>query len=154
MANLAQTVNVLQALILTDKDRMLLTPTYHVFDLYKVFQDSRSLAIQLWSPDYSYGGRKIPAVNASAARDSAGVVHVSLVNLDPAKRVRVRADLGSIAFRSVSGRVLTSGKFNDYNTFDQPDKVRPAVFNGAKKEGNDLEVDLPPMSVVVLDLKN
>ncbi len=154
MANLAQTVNVLQAMILTDKDKMLLTPTYHVFDLYTVFQNAHSLAIQLQSPDYSYGGGKIPAVNASAARDSNGVVHVSLVNLDPAKRVAVRANLGSVPFKTVSGRMLTSAKFNDYNSFEQPDRVKPVAFNGAKKEGNDLVVDLPPMSVVVLDLKN
>ena len=154
MANLAQTVNVLQAMILTDKDKMLLTPTYHVFDLYTVFQNAHSLAIQLQSPDYSYGGAKIPAVNASAARDSNGVVHVSLVNLDPAKRIAVRANLGSVPFRTVSGRMLTSAKFNDYNSFEQPDRVKPVAFNGAKKEGNDLVVDLPPMSVVVLDLKN
>src|ERR1700761_1490432 len=74
MANLAQTVNVLQALILTDKDKLLLTPTYHVFDLYKVHQDARLLAIRVSSPDYSYGGEKIPAVNVSASRDSAGAV--------------------------------------------------------------------------------
>ena len=154
MANLAQTVNVLQAMILTDKDKMLLTPTYHVFDLYTVFQNAHSLAIQLQSPDYSYGGGKIPAVNASAARDSNGVVHVSLVNLDPAKRIAVRTNLGSVAFRTVSGRMLTSAKFSDYNSFEQPDRVKPVAFNGAKKEGNDLVVDLPPMSVVVLDLKN
>ena len=94
MANLAQTVNVLQALILTDKDKMLLTPTYHVFDLYKVFQNSHSLAIQLFAPEYSYGGGKIPAVNASAAKDSDGVVHIALVNLDPVKRVSVRMNMG------------------------------------------------------------
>jgi alpha-L-arabinofuranosidase len=154
MANLAQTVNVLQALVLTDKDRMLLTPTYYIFDLYKVFQDARSLTVQLNSPDYSYGSGKIPAVNASAAKDSNGVVHLSLVNLDPTKKIRVKAGLGAIAFQTVQGRVLTSAKFNDYNTFDDPGKVKPAVFNGARKEGSDVVVDLPPMSVVVLDLKN
>jgi alpha-N-arabinofuranosidase len=154
MANLAQTVNVLQALVLTDKDRMLLTPTYHIFDLYKVFQDSRSLAIQLKSPDYSFGNGKIPAVNASAARDSSGVVHVALVNLDPGKKIEVRADMGAIGFKSVTGRVLTSAKFTDVNSFDVPDRVKPAVFSGARKEGADLVVELPAMSVVVLDLKN
>jgi alpha-N-arabinofuranosidase len=154
MANLAQTVNVLQALVLTDKDRMLLTPTYHVFDLYRSFQDSRSLATLLKSPDYSFGGASIPAVNASAARDSAGVVHISLVNLDAAKKIVVRADMGSIAFKAISGRILTSAKFNDYNTFDAPDRIKPVVFNGARKEGSDVVVELPPMSVVVLDLKN
>ncbi len=154
MANLAQTVNVLQALVLTNKDKMLLTPTYYTFDLYKVFQDARSLAIQVQSPDYTYGSGKIPAVNVSAARDSSGTVHVALVNLDPLKAIKVRTGMGSIPFRTVQGQVLTSAKFNDYNSFEQPDRVKPVAFSGAKKEGSDLVVDLPPSSVVVLDLKN
>ncbi|HLZ89514.1 MAG TPA: alpha-L-arabinofuranosidase C-terminal domain-containing protein [Puia sp.] len=153
MANLAQTVNVLQALILTDKDRMLLTPTYHVFDLYKVHQDARSLVMHLWSPEYVHGAEKIPAVNASASRDSSGVVHISLVNLDPAKKVAVRANLPGITFKTVQGQVLTSARFTDVNTFDDPNRVKPAAFAGAKKDGADLVVELPAMSVVVLELK-
>ena len=153
MAALAQTVNVLQALILTDKDKMLLTPTYHVFDLYKVHQDARQLAIRIKSPDYSFGGGSIPAVNASASRDSSGTVHISLVNLDPQKKITIRTSLPGIKFGAVQGQVLTASRFNDFNSFEQPNKVRPAVFNGAKKDGGDLVVELPAMSVVVLELK-
>ena len=152
MANLAQTVNVLQALVLTEKDKMLLTPTYHVFDLYKVHQGARSLELNFMSPDYVFNGQRIPAVNASASRDGE-LTHISLVNLDPAKKVSVRADLGSLAFKTVTGQVLTSPKYTDINTFDKPNNVKPAAFNGARKEGNDLVVDMPPMSVVVLELK-
>jgi len=153
MANLAQTVNVLQALILTDKDKMLLTPTYHVFDLYKVHQDARALSLQFSSPDYVYNGEKIPAVNASASRDSAGAIHISLVNIDPSKKITVRTSLQGLSFKTIQGQILTSAKFTDINTFDQPSKVKPAVFSGAKKEGNDLVVELPAQSVVVLELK-
>ena len=153
MAALAQTVNVLQALVLTDKDKMVLTPTYYVFDLYKVHQDAKSLVIQLASPDYLYNGRRIPAVNASASRDSSGAIHISLVNLDPSKKIQVRAVLPGIAFAGVSGEVLTSGNFSDINSFDQPGKVKPAAFSGARKDGDALIVELPPASVVVLELK-
>jgi len=83
MANLAQTVNVLQALILTDKEKMLLTPTYHVFDMYKVHHDATWLPLQVNTPDYVLGDVKVPAVNASASRDKNGAVHITLVNLDP-----------------------------------------------------------------------
>ena len=152
MAALAQTVNVLQALVLTDKDKMLLTPTYYIFDMYKVHQDAKSLVIQLASPDYVYEGRRIPAVNASASRDSSGAVHISLVNLDPSKTITVRAGLPETAYTKVGGQILTSGRFNDVNTFDQPNKVKPAVFNGARKDGDELVVEMPPMSVVVLEL--
>jgi alpha-N-arabinofuranosidase len=153
MAALAQTVNVLQALILTDKDKMLLTPTYHVFDLYKVHQDAHSLAIRIKSPDYAYRGAKIPAVNASASRDSAGVVHISFVNLDPAKKITIHASLPGITYTTIQGQVLTSSKFNDINTFDEPEKIKPADFTAAKKEAGGLTVELPAMSVVVLELK-
>jgi len=153
MANLAQTVNVLQALVLTEKNRMLLTPTYWVFDLYKVHQDARLLPIQFYSPDYMHGAEKLPAVNASASRDSSGSIHVSFVNLDPAKKVTVRASLPGISFATVQGQVLSSAKFTDINTFDEPNRVKPAVFNGARREGNELVVDLPAMSVVVLEMK-
>jgi alpha-N-arabinofuranosidase len=146
-------VNVLQSLVLTDKDKMLLTPTYYVFDLYKVHQDAQSLVIQLASPDYVYGGRRIPAVNASASRDSSGAIHISLVNLDPSKKITVRASLPGIAFAGASGQVLTSSAFTDINTFDQPARVKPAVFTGAQKQGDDLVVEMPAQSIVVLELK-
>jgi alpha-N-arabinofuranosidase len=153
MAALAQTVNVLQSLVLTDKDKMLLTPTYYVFDLYKVHQDAHSLVVQLASPDYVYEGRRIPAVNASASRDSSGAIHISLVNLDPSRKITVRAALPGISFANVSGQVLTSGHFTDINSFDQPAKVKPAAFTGAQKQGDDLVVEMPPVSIVVLELK-
>jgi alpha-N-arabinofuranosidase len=153
MAALAQTVNVLQALVLTDKDKMLLTPTYYLFDLYKVHQDAQSLVIQLASPDYIYDGHRIPAVNASASRDSSGAVHISLVNLDPSKKITVRAALPGISFQRIQGQVLTAERINDINSFDQPARVKPTVFDGAKKDGDDLVVELPAKSVVVLELK-
>jgi len=153
MANLAQTVNVLQALVLTDKDKMVLTPTYHVFDLYKVHQDASLLQVQFYSPDYTYQGKKVPAVNASASRDASGAVHISLVNVDPSRKITIRTSLQGISWKSVDGQILTSASFTDLNTFDQPAKVRPAAFSGAKKEGNDLVVELPARSVVVLELK-
>jgi alpha-N-arabinofuranosidase len=100
-----------------------------------------------------HGAEKIPAVNVSASKDSTGAIHISFVNLDPANKISVRASLAGVAFKTVQGQVLTSPKFTDINTFDNPNKVKPAVFNGAKKDGADLVVELPAMSVVVLELK-
>ena len=153
MAALAQTVNVLQSLVLTNKDKMLLTPTYYVFDLYKVHQDAHSLVIQLSGPDYVYQGRRIPAVNASASRDSSGAIHISLVNLDPTKKVTVRAALPGMTYANVTGQVLTSTHFTDINNFDQPAKVKPVAFTGAQKQGDELVVEMPAESIVVLELK-
>lgn len=153
VANLAQTVNVLQSIVLTQGDKMLLTPTYHVFDLYKVHQDAKLLPVQFTSPDYTMGDEKIPAVNASASRDSAGAVHITLVNLDPAKKITVRTSLNDISWKNVSGQILTSAKLTDINTFENPDKVHIVKFNGAKKEGNNLAIELSAQSIVMLELK-
>ena len=95
----------------------------------------------------------VPAVNASASRDSAGAVHISLVNIDPTKKNTVRVPLQGLPSKSVQGQILTSAKFTDVNTFDQPGKVHSAAFNGAKKSGNELVVEMPPASIVVLELK-
>jgi len=153
MANLAQVVNVLQALILTQGDKMLLTPTYHVFDLYKEHMDARLLVVKFNSPNYIYGKEKIPAINMSASIDSAGAVHISLVNLDPTKSCTIRTSLQGLPSKSIQGRILTSEKYNDVNTFEQPDKVHVVAFKDTKKEGGDLVVTLPARSVVMLELR-
>jgi len=153
MAELAQTVNVLQALILTDKEKMLLTPTYHVFDLYKVHHDAKYLPIQLNSPAYTSGNEQIPSVNVSASQDSTGTVHISFVNLHPTQKITVNTSLQDVKWKGVTGQILTSSKVTDINTFDQPNKVHIEKFAGAKKQGDQLVVELPPVSVVVLELK-
>ena len=153
MANLAQTINVLQAVILTKGRQMLLTPTYHVFDLYKVHHDAKYLPVQLITPDYSIDGQKIPAVNVSASQDSTGVVHISFVNLDPNAAIPVKLSLKDVRWNSVTGEMITSGKVSDINTFEQPKNITISKFIAARKEGDYLIVSLPPKSVVVLELK-
>lgn len=153
VANLAQTVNVLQALILTSGDSMLLTPTYHVFDMYKVHQDAEWLPVQIQTPYYRQGGDSIAAVNVSASKDSHGAVHISLVNLDAAKAIQVNIALSDRKLPPVSGQVLTSARINDVNTFSHPDKVTIKKFTAYRKEGGVLQVELPSKSVVVLEMR-
>ncbi|HWA09746.1 MAG TPA: alpha-N-arabinofuranosidase [Opitutaceae bacterium] len=152
MANIAQMINVLQSMILTDKEKMLRTPTYHVFDMFKVHQGATSLGLQLVSPDYVLGANRIPAVSASASRDAAGKIHVSLANADPKNAVALDCRLTGVAAKSVSGTVLTAPDFTAHNTFDQPDAIAPKVFNGATVTAGGLNVTLPAKSVVVLEL--
>ncbi|TKC10473.1 alpha-N-arabinofuranosidase [Pedobacter polaris] len=154
MANLAQTVNVLQALVLTEKNKVILTPTYHIFDLYKVHQDAKYLPIDFVSPDYTSGDKKIPALNVSASQDETGAIHISLVNLDPNKKITLNTVLEGLNWKNVTGQILTSAKITDVNSFDNPNKIHIVKFNGAKKSGNKLSVELPAQSVVVLELKN
>ncbi|HEX6180258.1 MAG TPA: alpha-N-arabinofuranosidase [Chitinophagaceae bacterium] len=152
LANLAQTVNVLQALILTKGAQMLLTPTYHVFDLYKVHHDAKLIPVQFQSPDYVNGDQKLPALNVSASKDSTGAVHISLVNIDANKPISVQTTIEG-NWKSVTASILTSEKVNDYNSFDQPNKVSIKPFNGVKLQGGKLSIDLPAKSVVVVELK-
>jgi alpha-N-arabinofuranosidase len=153
MANLAQTINVLQSIVLTEGNKMLLTPTYYVFDLYKVHQDAKWLPVKFNSPDYIVGDQKLPAINVSASRDSSGAIHMTIVNLDPNKQISLNTSLNGAQWNTVNGQVLTSAKLTDVNTFDNPNKVIIAKFGGARKQGNNLVVDLPAKSVVMLELK-
>lgn len=153
MANLAQMVNVLQAVILTKEEKLVLTPTYHVMEMYNVHQDALMIPLSVSSNDYSMGDKKIQAVSASASKDKNNNVHVSLVNMDAAKEQQIDIDLGSITAKSVSGRILQSGKIQDHNTFDNSEKIKPVAFSNAVLKGKTLSVKLPPFSVVVLTIK-
>jgi alpha-N-arabinofuranosidase len=153
MANLAQAINVLQSVILTEGNKMLLTPTYHVMEMYNVHQDAKLLPLLVQTNDYVLNGQKLPAVSGSASIDSLGRTHVSLVNIDAKKEQSVTLNIDGKKYSSLSGRILQSAKLQDYNSFDQPTKIQPAAFNGAKLAGNTLNVKLPPFSVVVLELK-
>ena len=88
MANLAQTVNIIQALILTEGTRFILTPTWHVFDMYQVHQDATRIPLTVEADSYEFGETKIPSLHASASRDDEGAVHLSVCNLDPNRGVR------------------------------------------------------------------
>ena len=151
MANIAQMVNVLQAMILTDGPRMVLTPTYHVFDMLKVHQDATSLAVDLSAPDYVDGPAAVPQVSASASR-AGGLIHLSLVNTDPGRSVRVTCSLSGAHPVSVSGRVLTAPTMQAHNTFDAPSAVAPAPLRDFQVSGDVVTVTLPSKSVAVLEI--
>jgi alpha-N-arabinofuranosidase len=153
IANLAQCVNVLQAVILTDKEKMILTPTYHVMEMYNVHQDAKLLPITVNGNDYVLGNEKLPAVSVSASRDSLGVTHISLVNIDAKNTQDISITVEGGKYSTLTGRILSAAKLQDFNSFDQPDKIKPAVFNGAKLNSNTINVKLTPFSVVVLALK-
>lgn len=153
MANLAQTINVLQALILTKGHQLLLTPTYHVFDLFQVHQDNEWLPVSLTVPDVTAGTEKIPAVNVSASRDSTGRIFMTWVNLHPTDKITVQTGLRGKNWKTSSGRYIHSKNFTDHNTFESPEKIKPAAFSDYKKNGDQLQVVLPPLSVVMVELK-
>jgi alpha-N-arabinofuranosidase len=153
IANLAQCINVLQAVILTNKEKMILTPTYHVMEMYNVHQNALLLPVTVNSSDYTLGDQKLKAVSASASKDRNGVVHISLVNIDSRQAQKVNIALGSLGLKTVTGRILQSAHLQDHNTFENPDKVKPVAFNGASLKGGSLELTIPAFSVIVLELK-
>lgn len=155
MANIAQTVNVLQALILTEEgsDRIILTPTYHVFEMYKVHQDATLLPLNLESEAYTYGEATMPAISATASRDNSGRVHISLSNVNPHAPITVTCTLRGIAANTVNGRILTGDTMDAHNTFDNPEVVKPVTFNGASLDGEQLTIHLPAKSVVTLTVE-
>ncbi len=153
MANIAQIVNVLQAMILTKGEKMIVTPTYHVFEMYKVHHDATLLPVELQSTDYSFGDNSIPKVNVSASKDDSGRIHISLCNLDPNKKAEVNCALEGAEPKEISGRILTAEAMTAHNTFENPDVVKPASFSDFKLAGNILTVALPSKSVVVLEIQ-
>ena len=153
MANIAQMVNVLQAMIFTKDAQMVLTPTYHVFEMFKSYQDATALPIDIQSPWYNKDGSTVPAVSASAVRGKDGRLHIGLVNVDPNHAITVTAKLAGVSAASVAGRVLTAPAIHAHNTFEQSTAVKPAAFSGATIESGALKVALPAKSVVMLDLQ-
>ena len=153
MANLAQIINVLQSVILTKEEKILLTPTYHVMEMYNVHQDATMLPITLNSNDYTMGKEKLKAISASASLDKNGLTHISLVNIDANKEQEVNINISGANYASVTGRILTSDKLQNYNSFENPDKIKPVIFNQAILSKNSLKLKMPPFSVIVLELK-
>jgi alpha-N-arabinofuranosidase len=149
MTNIAQMVNVLQAMILTDKTRMVLTPTYHAFKMYVPFQDATSLPVTLDNnTTYSSGSQAVPQVSASAARGKDGKVYLALVNTDPNKATEVTVNVGGAGAAKLNGQVLTAAKMDAHNTFDAPNAVKPAAYS-AQAAGGKLTIALPAKSVLV-----
>jgi alpha-N-arabinofuranosidase len=153
MANLAQTVNVLQSVILTRGEQLVLTPTYHVFDMYQVHQDATLLPIDLEQTAYRFGTDSVQAVTASASRDRNGLVHITLTNQDPNRGRTLEIQLRGMSASAVSGRILTAAAMNARNTFEDPDNIKPVSFTGARLRGSTLTVDLPAKSVVALEVR-
>lgn len=151
MTNIAQMVNVLQAMILVEGRDMVLTPTYHIFEMYKPFQGAEAFSVSYESPIYSFGDRSVPAVSVSAARTPGGGMVVALVNADAdASHV---VDLTALGAADLEGRILSAGAMDAHNTFNDPDSVVPQAFTPAR-DGQSIAAALPPRSIVVLQGRN
>lgn len=150
MANIAQTNNVLQAMILTKGKEIIVTPTYHVFEMFKVHQGATLLPNDISCHPYRYNGQEVPSLVASASKDASGTVHISLCNLDPNHDATLHCLLDGLSPSKVTGRVLTAGIMNAHNTFENPELVKPTAMKDVAVEDNLITARIPSKSVVVL----
>ena len=153
MANIAQTVNVLQSLIFTEEEKMMLTPTYHVYDMYKVHHDAEMLPVDVDGPDYSFGDQRLPAVSISASRSEAGLIHLSTVNIDPERKLELAFSLEGVEVNSVSATLLSAKEINSHNTFEHPEEVVIREFSDVKIKGEQILLNLPAHSIVMLEIR-
>ena len=112
MANIAQMVNVLQAMIFTDKEKMLLTPTYHVFHMFVPFQDATFVPVAFDKGSYKVGDIVLPRVDAIAAKDAQGMLWVAVTNVDATRPVEIGLDVPGFDAASATGQVLREGLNN------------------------------------------
>ncbi len=152
MANIAQMVNVLQAMIMTDKEKMVLTPTYHVFKMYAPFQDATFVPLAYDAGAYTHGNVSLPRVDAIAAKDTTGKLMLAITNLDPNQPLEIEVNLGGVTAKSAVGETLTAPKVDSVNTFDAPDTVAPKPVS-AKIQGGKLALQLEPRSVTVVSIE-
>lgn len=151
MANIAQTINVLQAMLLTKKDMIVKTPTFYVFKMYKVHQGATLLPVHLKCEEYKYNEMVLPAVSASASRDKKGKIHISLANINPKKDISIEVEIRGSGNRfDVKGEIITAPSMNDYNDFGRPEKVNLQPYNDFTVSKNSIIVKLPAKSVVTV----
>jgi alpha-N-arabinofuranosidase len=152
MANIAQTVNVLQAMILTEGEKMLLTPSYHVFDMLKGHQDATVLPMDLQTEEYRQGDAALPSISASASKGANGEILLSLCNLHPTKAISLECSLDA-AISSVKGQILVGDSIQAHNSFDNPNRIEPKDFTGVTiKDSQWFSLEIPAASVVALTL--
>jgi alpha-L-arabinofuranosidase len=152
MANIAQMVNVLQSMILTDKEKMVLTPTYYVYKMYVPFQDATFLPVAFNAGTYPQGTINLPRLDALAARDPSGKLWLEITNLDPEKPVDIDAEISGETVKSAKAETLTASAVDTVNTFAAPDTVVPKSIS-ARIEGGRLTLTLEPKSVTVISLE-
>ena len=151
-ANIAQMINVLQAMIITDNEKMVLTPTYYIFKMYVPFQDATFVPVTFDAGSYTHGDVTLPRVDAIAAKDASGKLWLEITNLDPNQPVEIEASLAGISAKSVTGQTLTAPKVNSINSFDAPNIVVPKAIS-AKVQGSELSLKLEPKSVTVVSVE-
>ena len=152
MANIAQTVNVLQAMALTEGSKMLLTPTYHVFDMYKRHQGARQVESYAETKLISHGDWSVPDIHVSASEDSNGKLLLTVVNLSDEASAPLEVLSDAIGARATVAGTLLTGRTDAFNAFDRPDAVKPVSMSSVRVESGRFTAALPPCSVAAFEI--
>ncbi len=149
MANIAQTVNVLQSVILTDGDKMVLTPTYHIFKMYKEHQENTLIGSYITSEmQYSKEDkREYPIITESASVDENGVIYSTITNSSADKKIKIKCQVADTSVNSIKAEILT-GEIHDLNDFNKTDRVKTVEFTDFKKNRDGFTATIPACSVV------
>ena len=152
MANIAQLVNVLQSVILTDGEKMVLTPTYHVFKMYNCHQDATLLSSYIETESIGVkDDEKVPNLNESVSVDKKGHINITLTNLSCTDSYEIETSLVDTLIAGAKGSII-SGKMNAHNTFDAPKNVVTKAFKDITTEGSKLKFTIPACSVMRIEV--
>lgn len=152
MANIAQVANVLQSIIITDKDKMVLTPTYYVFDMYKVHQNAMLVSSKVESPQFMFDNQGIAAINASASIDQDGKMHVTICNTDLYNEYKTHCTIKGFIPKHLTGTILNDKEMNAHNTFENPNVLNIRPFTDFSIESSQVEVTIPAKSVIAIEI--
>lgn len=151
MTNIAQMINVLQAMVLTDGPRMALTPTYWVFHMYSCHQTAQRVDLTIHGEETIGGETPVPSVSATASRKD-GVWQISASCLDPDAGRTLHVTGLPAGAKFASAQVLTAATMQACNTFDEPNLVKPKDLK-VNVSGELVEFDLPAMSVATITFR-
>ncbi|MCL5069342.1 MAG: hypothetical protein M1308_00335 [Actinobacteria bacterium] len=152
MTNIAQLVNILQSLFITEEEKIVLTPTYYVFKMYKEHQNNTLLPIKVTCKEYKFQDMKIPQINASASKSSSGEINITVCNTNPKSSAIVDCRVNEHKINCASGKIISASDMDAHNTFEKPDVIKIADFNSFQYGETNLTIKLPPMSIVSLNI--
>ena len=152
MANIAQLVNVLQSVILTEGPKMVKTPTYHVFNMFKYHQDAELLDSNLDVVKIGLDEKfMVPNLTESVSLGTDGKIHVTIGNLSISEDYDVEGIFAETEIKAVKGEILT-GEMTAHNTFDAPETVKTAAYEVTGICGNKVTFTVPKCSVLHLEI--
>lgn len=153
MANIAQTINVLQAMVLTNDQEVVRTPTFYVFKMYKVHFDALMLPVTVSAEEYGNDKYKIPSLSVSASKNGEGQINITVANVTPGKDLETSIELKGIEnLNIVKSEIITSDKMNDYNDFGKDELINIKQFDGVESDGNEITLNIPSKSVILITL--